>query len=183
MDCSKRRLAERLLELMGRVYGQMPSPWSQEWMEMDVTRGQLRTLLLLRGGPQRMSDIAVHLGVSLPSATSMIDRLVSKGFVERAQDPADRRVVTCRLTALGIDEVERLRSFGRVKIQEIAGTLTVAELETVVRGMEILAAGVARLAASGADRPPCGPELQAGPEPADRHAPRARRVAGNGGMP
>jgi len=76
MDCSKRRLAERLLELMGRVYGQMPSPWSQEWMEMDVTRGQLRTLLLLRGGPQRMSDIAVHLGVSLPSATSMIDRLV-----------------------------------------------------------------------------------------------------------
>ena len=52
-------------------------------------------------GPKRMGDISTYLGRGMPSATSMIDRLVSKGLVERMADASDRRVVACRLTALG----------------------------------------------------------------------------------
>ena len=57
-----------------------------------------------------MSGIAERLGVEMPSATTMITRLVGKGLVERQQDPADRRAVVCSLTQEGREAVEKFWS-------------------------------------------------------------------------
>ena len=57
--------------------------------------------LLHRQGPTRMGVLSEHLGRGLPSVTSMMDRLVKKGLVERVLDPSDRRVVACQLTDEG----------------------------------------------------------------------------------
>jgi DNA-binding MarR family transcriptional regulator len=79
----------------------------------DVTVPQYRALIVLASrGPQRVADLALHLGVAPPTATRMSDRLVRKGLVERRSGVGDRRVVELALSPAGrrlVDEVTRRR--------------------------------------------------------------------------
>jgi DNA-binding MarR family transcriptional regulator len=53
-----------------------------------------KTLFLLsKLGPLSAGEIAHHTGLTTPSVTSLIDRLESKGFVQRVRDTHDRRRV------------------------------------------------------------------------------------------
>ena len=53
-----------------------------------------KTLFLLsKLGPLTAGEIAHHTGLTTPSVTSLIDRLESKGFVQRIRDTHDRRRV------------------------------------------------------------------------------------------
>lgn len=49
----------------------------------------------------RMSDISRELMISKPAATQMVDRLESRGLVERVRDEEDRRVVSIQPTPMG----------------------------------------------------------------------------------
>jgi len=91
-----------------------------------------------------MSEIAGRLEVEMPSATSMIDRLVAKGLVERGQDPADRRAVMCSLTQEGVETVERFSAIRAERTESLAAVLSTEELEAVVPALEILADAVQR---------------------------------------
>ena len=91
-----------------------------------------------------MGSIARHLSDSLPTATGIIDRLSVKGLVERVADPRDRRVVACRLTSLGEQEVEQFSRIGRMKIEAVAEGLTEEELEIVVKAAGIVSAAMER---------------------------------------
>ena len=144
MESSRKRLIHRLIECMELMHTYMRISSPEEWSELELTMPQARTLLLLSQGAQRMGSIAMHLGCSLPSATGMIDRLVTKGLVERMPDPDDRRVVSCHLTSLGEQEVERLLRIGRMKIEIVANVLTEQELEIVVKAVEVLLVGAER---------------------------------------
>jgi DNA-binding MarR family transcriptional regulator len=53
------------------------------------------------GRDPSMKEIADLLRITGPSATAMIDRLVDKGELVRAEDPDDRRIVRLRTTAVG----------------------------------------------------------------------------------
>ncbi|MDA1096000.1 MAG: MarR family transcriptional regulator [Chloroflexi bacterium] len=129
---------------MERVYTQMHPVPEEEWSELELTMPQFRALVLLRQGPRRMSEISSHLGTGLSSATSMVDRLLNKGLVEREHDPDDRRVVTCQLTAVGQAEVERFWRIGRTQVEGLAAELPLDDLTNVVHAMEILASAAAR---------------------------------------
>lgn len=145
---SRSQLTGRFVELTEQTYGRMHTGIPEESSELELTMPQMRTIFMLGQRQQRMSDIAAYLGSSLSSATSMIDRLVDKGLVERAHDPDDRRVVTCRLTSLGREAVERFWRIGRMRIEGVANLLTYEELETMVHAMGILSSAVARQAES-----------------------------------
>lgn len=138
--------SRRFVELAGRIRSSMARRrYAAEWSELDLTMPQLRSLALLFTGPQRMSEIAETLGTSLPATTSLIDRLVDKGLVERAGDSADRRVVICRLTPDGQREVERLHGITHARLEELVEVLTDAELGVVVEAFEVMAGAVERL--------------------------------------
>lgn len=63
------------------------------------------------------SAIARAMGLSLPSATQMIDRLVRDGLARRTEDPEDRRRRTIAVTAKARAFLTRLRE---VRIAELA---------------------------------------------------------------
>ena len=107
---SREELVERLIEYMARIQSHMRARPASAWTGLDLTMPQAKTLFYLADGRRRMSSIAGRLGVEMPSATRMIDRLVAKGLVERAQDPADRRAVVCSITLAGRDAVEKFWS-------------------------------------------------------------------------
>ncbi len=144
MALYKKELTDRFGHLVERLYFQIRSHPMEAWSEIELTVPQLRTLFLLSAGPKRMGEIATYLGTALSSATTVVNAVVNKGLVERSQDLNDRRVVLCRLTPPGQEEVERLWHIRRIRVEAIANLLTPQELETVVEAMEILAGAVGR---------------------------------------
>lgn len=50
-----------------------------------------------------MTDLAGNLGVSLPTATGLVDRLIDKDCIVRTTYHGDRRVVLCDLSTKGRD--------------------------------------------------------------------------------
>jgi len=66
-----------------------------------VAPGQVAALMRLKSGPTPTTDLARHLGVSVPTVSKSIDVLVDRGWVERSTNPADRRHTIVRLTTNG----------------------------------------------------------------------------------
>lgn len=65
----------------------------------DLTFSQIEALNLLGvSGTKTMKDIALHLKITPPSATVIVDELRKRGLVERRGDSRDRRVVSIALT-------------------------------------------------------------------------------------
>ncbi len=141
---SRKELVKNLVEYMGRMQSKMRTRPGSAWSDLDLTMPQAKTLLYLADEPCRMNGIAGSLGVEMPSATSMIDRLATKGLVERRQDPTDRRAVVCSLTPAGRDAVEKFWSLRAAKTESLAAVLTTEELEIVVPAMRIMADAVRR---------------------------------------
>jgi DNA-binding MarR family transcriptional regulator len=147
-NASKEALVEQIGDLMQRMYAQCRSEATDEWTELELTMPQLHTMALLSQGSERMGVIAGRLSSSQSAATSMIDRLVDKGLVERVPDKDDRRVVACQLTNSGREEMERLWRISRKRIGRIADHLTIDELLRVVEAMELLYMAGRRVAES-----------------------------------
>jgi DNA-binding MarR family transcriptional regulator len=88
---------------------------------VELTMTQLRLLFRLRhGGPATMGEIARSAGVSLQSATALIERVQRRGLVAREHREDDRRVVECHLTETG-----------RALVDEIAGQRTASVRATL----------------------------------------------------
>ncbi len=63
---------------------------------------QLHVLGLLREvAPMTVSHLAARLGISPPSASAIVDRMVDAGLVARERSEEDRRVVSVSLTPAG----------------------------------------------------------------------------------
>ena len=77
---SRWRLVKKLINNMERVQSHLRSGQVSAWSGLNLTMPQVKTLFLLAEEPMRMRGIAGRLGVEMPSATTMIDRLVVKGI-------------------------------------------------------------------------------------------------------
>lgn len=149
MSVDREHLTERLIELVDQIGRRARAANPVDWPDVELTMPQLRTLAILAVGPARMSDIASQLGSSLPATTSMIDRLVEKGLVERAHDTEDRRVVVTRLTPAGREILDDFWRVQQESLREMADVLSDGELAIVVQAMEVLAAAGERRNSSG----------------------------------
>ena len=114
------------------------SGWCDQWMELDLTLAQLKVLFLLFGqAPIRMSALATGLGIALPSCTSLVDRLLEAGMVERKVDRLDRRLVLCVLSEEGRELVSKLWQSGQLQSEALLERLTLEELHVVAQAMTI----------------------------------------------
>jgi DNA-binding MarR family transcriptional regulator len=77
----------------------------QEALDLGRGLGRVKVLLLLTGGSMTLRDIAAANGVDAPYATVIVDKLVSRGLVERTAHPDDLRRKLVKLTASGRDAV------------------------------------------------------------------------------
>lgn len=70
---------------------------------LGITPSQARALRVLHraGGRMQMSELAERLRIARRSATSVVDELVARGLVARADDPLDRRAVVVSPTPKG----------------------------------------------------------------------------------
>ncbi len=70
--------------------------------DIRVADGYTFQLLASTGGATGV-EVAAHLGITKQSAGALLDQLETRGYVERASDPADGRARLARLTRTGWD--------------------------------------------------------------------------------
>lgn len=127
------------MELSERAFRLLFPLLPKQWLSLDLSTSQLKVvLLLLLNGPSRMSTIASSLGVSLATATGVVDRLVERGIVVREGDPGDRRVVLCRLSKKGEKMLVELWQLAGQRVETMFRSLSEEKLLTVKKGLEAL---------------------------------------------
>jgi len=97
---------------------------------------------LERSGPRRLTALAVSEGVTQPAMTQLVDRLQGMSLLERAQDPADGRVVQVRITDEGRALLARRRAVRAQRVAELLHRLSPGEqalLTAALPAMEALA--------------------------------------------
>jgi DNA-binding MarR family transcriptional regulator len=75
--------------------------------ESGISLPQYRLLLSVSGRSQRPSELAIQVGVSRPTLTSLVDGLAQAGLVNRVPVPADRRGICLEPTEAGRIAIER----------------------------------------------------------------------------
>ncbi|GES29350.1 MarR family transcriptional regulator [Streptomyces angustmyceticus] len=119
-------LTVEVVDLIGTVVARYYEEYEHAAAEHSLTGAQARVLRLLSLEPLPMRKIAECLKCEPSNVTGIVDRLESRGLVERRPDPADRRVKLAAPTDDGARTAEALRTslhFAR----EPLGRLTVAE--------------------------------------------------------
>jgi DNA-binding MarR family transcriptional regulator len=98
-------------------------------------------------GSRTMSRIAASLGLSASATSHLLQRLVDLGFVQRHEDPADRRQRLFAITPAGRGAVDELM---QARLAELAASVSPLSLATRDRLGHVLRDVVAELADEGA---------------------------------
>ena len=126
-------LTFEVVELIGTVVARYHEEYELAAAEHHLTGAQARMLSLLALEPTPMRKVAEKLKCEPSNVTGIVDRLESRGLVERRPDPADRRVKIAAATGEGRALAARLRA-GRGFAREPLAELTPAE-RTVLRDL------------------------------------------------
>jgi DNA-binding MarR family transcriptional regulator len=94
--------------------------------ELDLSITQMKTLHSLADCYRELSvkELAERLRISLPGASRIVDALLRRGWLERAEDPADRRMKRVGITAGGREVLERIETARLVGLEEYAASLS-----------------------------------------------------------
>lgn len=138
---SRKEMVEDLLKLAAKLFRISLPIVPKEILDLDVTTPQLKIMFLLFvDGPERMSDLASDLSVTLATATGLVDRMVERDMVTRESQPDDRRVVLCRLSELGQKRISRIWESARSRIRELLQVMDVANLQALTGALETMLA-------------------------------------------
>jgi DNA-binding MarR family transcriptional regulator len=137
-----------------------PGPGLPGWLAQDLTLAQVRTLFLIaHEAPLPMGRIAEILGVSVGSASGIVDRLERHGLVMREHRTDDRRIVDCILTDVGHGLIDEMSGRRIEMARQALGVLAPDELAEFHRLVCLIAersvaeGGVAETADIAAARP------------------------------
>src|SRR5262245_51259586 len=109
------------------------------WMELDLSMAQLKTLVILHNtGAVTIGQVAEALGVGLPTASHLVDRLVQAQLAVRSEDPDDRRRTLAYLAPQGKELAERLHQGSRDQLQRWLTLLDDAILAELLQGLRAL---------------------------------------------
>ena len=111
-----------------------PANWAE-----GLTMPRLRVLFYLgRSGAVPVGQIATGLGISQPSATETLEKLVSKSLVERTADPSDRRIVLVGLTERGKEMIDRPWETRRAVLASALSDASPDDRTAIERGLALL---------------------------------------------
>ncbi len=106
---------------------------------LNISVPQFRVLTYLERRPGgSLSDVAERVGLSLPAMSRLIDGLVDRGLLTRADSPADRRRIALRITDAGRDLVRTARQGALTRLAELLGALSPKERTQILEAMAVL---------------------------------------------
>lgn len=97
--------------------------------------------ILLHKGPLPVNAVGARTGLTSGSATTAIDRLETRGFVHRVNDPEDRRARVVHLTTAGQELIEKAFAKHAKAMEKVAAGLSVRERGELTSLLKKLGAG------------------------------------------
>lgn len=128
--------------------GLLTRRWRQlldrEFQAAGLTDATWRPLLHLHllGDGVRQKDLAASVGIEGPSLVRLIDTLVSKGLIQRAEDSTDRRAKLLCLTGEGQLVVARIREIVTPLENQILSSFSDADISRFGQFVMTLASSV-----------------------------------------
>jgi DNA-binding MarR family transcriptional regulator len=150
-------LVERVVASYDTLMHHVATAHVAEFVGVGVTMSQAKVLYLVQAEPDiRMSDLAGRMGVTLPSMSGVVDRLVDQGLLTRRDDPSDRRQALVHISAAGAHQLEAFRELNARQVRTLLHRLATADLAVVARAIDVLGAAAA-VVARDAGSPPSTP--------------------------
>ncbi|WP_371796276.1 MarR family winged helix-turn-helix transcriptional regulator [Streptomyces sp. NBC_01718] len=116
-------LTLEVVDLIGTVVARYYEEYDRAAAAHSLTGAQARVLGLLSLEPTPMRKIAQKLKCEPSNVTGIVDRLETRGLVERRPDPVDRRVKLAAATEKGARTALQLREslgFAREPLAELS---------------------------------------------------------------
>jgi len=111
----------------------------RDWRELDLTSAQLKVLVMLSFEDRlTINQLAQTLGVSQPTISQLVERLVQAKLVERTEHATDRRVILAHPTAQGEALVRGLRQGRLDGLRDWLTQLDGLDLAALQQGLEAL---------------------------------------------
>ncbi len=130
----------RYEQLMERLMIGFKARMMQVCKAGDLTPPQFFALMTIcRLGRTKMSPLGDELGLSMGAASTLIDRLVTRGLVTRDADPSDRRAVFVCLSPKGEEVLAEAKAARRVLLSQVFDQLDQDERSRVLASLETLA--------------------------------------------
>ena len=115
-----------------------------EWLSLDLGMGQLKAMMVLAKQQLTVGGLARALNLSEPSASLLVEKLVTRGLAARETDPADRRRTMVVATEEGVLLVERLRRSRREQLAGWLEQMDECDMRALAQGLDALADAIER---------------------------------------
>jgi DNA-binding MarR family transcriptional regulator len=106
--------------------------------EYKLVPAQLGVLAILSEQSCNLSELAEVNGVSLPTMSGTISKLVAQGWVQRTRSEEDRRMILLELTGEGRSLLEEMGNHIISQLAKLLNPLSGEELTAVNAGLTIL---------------------------------------------
>jgi MarR family transcriptional regulator for hemolysin len=124
IDCSN------ILFRLARLTRRWRQVLDMEVQSSGLTDATWRPLvhLHLLGDGIRQKDLAASVGIEGPSVVRLLDTLIAKGLIQRAEDAADRRAKLLRLTPEGLRVIARIQETVLALESEVLNPFSASEI-------------------------------------------------------
>ncbi len=138
LEAPREECARQVLDVVPMVMREIRKQLRKYGAEV-LSIPQFRTLLFIsRNEGASLSEAAEHIGLTLPSMSTLVEGLVERNFVVRRSHPDDRRRMTLMLTERGETTLRKAREGTQAYLTERFNRLSEAERGTIVRAMRTL---------------------------------------------
>jgi DNA-binding MarR family transcriptional regulator len=129
--------SERVNEMMPVITREFLRHQTSEFFRVRLTMPQFIVLdILHRRDESKMTDLANFMHVTTAAVTGVVDKLVKSGYVKRANDPKDRRIIRVSLTAKGDSVIEKILDHRKKIMMRIFSMISEDEREAYIRILE-----------------------------------------------
>lgn len=138
-DIRQQEMVEEAIELLFPLVRLLKSTLCTPPEVSAVPFGQIRVIsILYHSGRSTVGQVASAVGVSLATASELVDRLVDEGWLERGVNPADRRQVLVWLTPKAIAISDKIHDMRRAQMAAAFERLAPEDRPAFVRGLRAL---------------------------------------------
>lgn len=110
----------------------------------DRSPAQIRALgFLSRSKEQTVGELADLMGVTISTASGLVDKLVDNGLVERSTNPDDRRQVLIRLAPPAIEMHAQIKEIRRRQVLSAVDSLDANQRDLFVKSIQAIAKALA----------------------------------------
>jgi DNA-binding MarR family transcriptional regulator len=157
--------AEAVLETLPQVMRAIHEEMRRQGNPL-LSPPQLRTLAYLHRSPEScLFHVADHLGVTHPTASVIVERLVRRGLVARITNPQERRRIMLKLTPEGAWHLQRARQATQTWLVGTLSQLSTTSLRRIKQGVALLGEPFAGAASGDVHRPATRPRSRGSQQP------------------